>query len=59
MDKKTAFKILGLNDSATFEEAKKAYHTMAKKYHPDVDKTNHGSLQNSGEKHGIQFARPL
>jgi len=36
MDKKTAFKILNLHHSATFEQAKKAYHNMAKKYHPDV-----------------------
>jgi len=50
MDKKTAFKILDLNDSATFEQAKKAYHTMAKKYHPDVDKANHGSPGDSEER---------
>jgi len=50
MDKKTAFKILDLNDSATFEQAKKAYHNMAKKYHPDVDKTGHGSPQDSEDR---------
>ncbi len=50
MDKKTAFKILHLNDAATFEQAKKAFHTMAKKYHPDVANTNHGFLQNSEER---------
>ncbi len=50
MDKKTAFKILNIDKSATFEQAKKAYRTMAKKYHPDVDKTNHGSHKNSEDR---------
>lgn len=30
------YQVLGLNSSATEEEVKKAYKTLAKKYHPDV-----------------------
>ena len=44
MDKKTALKILNLEKNPSFEEAKKAYRNLAKKYHPDVigekNKTN-------------------
>jgi len=36
MDEKTAFEILNLKDFASFEDAKKAYRTLAKKYHPDI-----------------------
>lgn len=31
------YEILGINISATQEEVKKAYHRMAKKYHPDMN----------------------
>lgn len=31
-------KILGISTNATLDEIKKAYRTMSKKYHPDVDK---------------------
>jgi len=36
MDKITALKILNLDTKASFEDAKKAYRILAKKYHPDV-----------------------
>ena len=36
MDKKTALKILNLEKDPSFEEAKKVYRNLAKKYHPDV-----------------------
>lgn len=35
MDKSHAFKILNLDEAASFEEAKAAYRALAKKYHPD------------------------
>jgi hypothetical protein len=31
-----AFKLLGLDKNCTFDQAKQAYHAMAKLYHPDV-----------------------
>jgi hypothetical protein len=36
MDLKTALDILNLDATATLAEAKKAYRTLAKQYHPDV-----------------------
>jgi hypothetical protein len=36
MDKTTALEILKLDKGASFEDAKKAYRTLAKEYHPDV-----------------------
>lgn len=36
MDLKTALAILNLDAAATLAEAKKAYRTLAKQYHPDV-----------------------
>jgi DnaJ-class molecular chaperone len=47
MDKKKAFKILNLNRSASFEQAKKAYHQLAKKFHPDVSRNQTNSRQNA------------
>lgn len=38
MDKTAALKILKLDATASFEEAKKAYRDLAKQYHPDVMK---------------------
>lgn len=34
------YKILGIKEDATEEEIKKAYRKLAKKYHPDLNKTD-------------------
>ncbi len=48
MDKGIALKILNLDVKASFEDAKKAYRDLAKKYHPDVVEKN-CSLETNAE----------
>ena len=37
-DKKDYYETLGISKGASADEIKKAYRTLAKKYHPDVNK---------------------
>ncbi|MCK5163167.1 MAG: DnaJ domain-containing protein [Desulfobacula sp.] len=50
MDKKTAFEILNLDATVSFEDAKKAYRKLAKKYHPDVVGKNSWPKRNAEAK---------
>ncbi|MFH2093176.1 MAG: DnaJ domain-containing protein [Pseudomonadota bacterium] len=42
MDKQTACKILNLDSTASFADAKKAYRHLAKQYHPDIAQSKTG-----------------
>ena len=46
----TAYKILEIEKSATNEELKKAYRTMAKKYHPDRVNTENEAIKKGAEE---------
>ena len=48
MDKKKALKILNLDGSVSFDDAKKAYRNLAKKFHPDL-KPNNSEFQKHAE----------
>ena len=37
-DKRDYYEVLGINKNASEAEIKKAFRTLAKKYHPDVNK---------------------
>lgn len=55
MNSKEAFEILGLNESATAEEIKKKYRSLAAKYHPDVckDADANDKIKKINEAHSI------
>ena len=46
----TSYKILEIERSATDEEVKKAYRTMAKKYHPDRVNTQDEAIKRGAEE---------
>ncbi len=46
----TAYKILEIQKSATNDEVKKAYRTMAKKYHPDRVNTENEAIKKGAEE---------
>jgi molecular chaperone DnaJ len=48
-----AYKTLGLQNSATDEEIKKAYKSLAKKHHPDVDKDNPDKFKEINQAHDL------
>lgn len=39
------YRILGVREDATEEEIKKAYRSIAKKYHPDANQGNHAAAE--------------
>ncbi len=45
-----AYKILEIDKSVTDEEVKKAYRTMAKKYHPDRVNTENEAIKKGAEE---------
>jgi len=56
MPKKDYYDILGINKKATPEEIKKAYRTLAMKYHPDRnqgDKTAEAKFKEASEAYQI------
>ena len=56
MPKKDYYDILGINKKATPEEIKKAYRTLAMKYHPDRnqgDKTAESKFKEASEAYQV------
>ncbi|MFH2060022.1 MAG: DnaJ domain-containing protein [Pseudomonadota bacterium] len=50
MDKQSAYKILNLDYTASFVDAKKAYRQLAKKYHPDITESKTGTFDDKQMK---------
>ena len=55
-DKRDYYEVLGVSKNATDEEIKKAYRSLAKKYHPDLNPGNseaEAKFKEAGEAYGI------
>ncbi len=50
MDTHQAYKILNLDETASFADAKKAYRCLAKKYHPDITQSRTSSCDDTKMK---------
>ena len=50
MSKRDYYEILGVSKSADEKEVKKAYRTMAKKYHPDRVNTQDEAIKKGAEE---------